>query len=130
MIVVDASTLLEVLLNTPAASKVRSRLFTSGATLHAPHLIDVEVAQVLRRYVLARALDAARGQEALDDLEDFPLTRYPHGVLLPRVWELRNNVSAYDAVYIALAESLGATLLTRDSALSSVPDLVASVEIV
>jgi predicted nucleic acid-binding protein len=120
VIVVDASVILEVLLGTPDGARVAGRLFTPGETLHAPHLLDLEVAQVLRRYALAGELDSARGLEALDDLADLPLTRYPHDLLLPRIWELRRNLTAYDAAYVALAEALAAPLVTRDAALVSV----------
>lgn len=119
MIVVDASAVLEVLLNTRVGARLADRLLAPGETLHAPHLIDVEVAQVLRRYSRTRELDDARGQEALEDLADLPLTRYPHGLLLPRIWELRDNVTAYDAAYVALAEALDAPLVTLDAALKS-----------
>lgn len=119
MIVVDASAVLEVLLNTRVGARLADRLFAPGETLHAPHLIDVEVAQVLRRYSRTRELDDARGQDALEDLADLPLTRYPHGLLLPRIWDLRDNVTAYDAAYVALAEALDAPLVTRDAALAS-----------
>ncbi len=105
------------------------RLFTPGETLHAPHLLDLEVAQVLRRYALAGEMDAIRGLEALEDLADLPLTRYPHDLLLPRIWELRWNLTAYDAAYVALAEALAAPLVTRDAALASVRVHHARVEI-
>lgn len=119
MIVVDASALLEVLLRTPAAETVEERLFEERQTLHAPHLLDVEVAQVLRRYAHAGEIDEGRGNEALADLADFPIRRYPHGLLLARVWSLRHNFTAYDAVYVALAEALNARLLTRDERLAT-----------
>ncbi len=130
MIVVDASALLEALLRTPAAEAVERRLFDSRQTLHAPHLLDVEVAQVVRRYAAAGEIDHERGRAALADLADFPLRRYPHGVLLPRVWELRNNLTAYDAVYVALAEALDASLLTRDQRLAAAAGHYARVELV
>ena len=119
LIVVDASALIEVLLRTEAARAVENLLFASGQTLHAPHLLDVEVTQVLRRYAIKGEIDDERGRAALTDLADFPLQRYPHNFLLPRIWELRNNLTAYDAAYVALTEALDATLLTRDQRLAA-----------
>jgi predicted nucleic acid-binding protein len=119
LIVVDASAILEVLLQTSVAPRVSSRIFGAGETLHAPHLLDVEIAQVLRRYVRSGVISAQRGAEALTDLADLPLNRYPHVVLLPRIWQLRHNATAYDAAYLALAEALDAPLVTRDRALAS-----------
>jgi predicted nucleic acid-binding protein len=130
VIVVDASAVIEVLLNTPAGFQMAERFFDPDETLHAPHLLDVEVAQVLRRYVRTGELDPARGLQALKDLVDFPLTRYPHDLFLLRIWELRHNVTAYDAAYIALAEALGAPLLTRDAALASAPGNRARIELI
>jgi predicted nucleic acid-binding protein len=130
VIVVDASALLEVLLRTPSADAIEERLFVSGQSLHAPHLIDVEVAQVLRHYVSSGAIDAARGEAALTDLADFPIQRYPHDVLLRRAWALRHNLTAYDAVYVALAEALDRPLLTRDRRLASAAGHQAKIEVV
>ena len=130
MIVVDASAMLEALLRTPAATAVEKRLFESSQTLHAPHLLDVEVAQVVRRYAANREIDAERGRMALADLADFPLHRYPHDFLLPRVWDLRNNLTAYDAMYVALAEVLDAPLLTRDRRLATASGHNARIELV
>lgn len=127
--VVDASALLEVLLQTRASPVVEARLF-GGATLHAPHLLDLEVAQVLRRYERAGELSARRGGEALEDLAAFRIERYPHHLLMPRVWSLRANATAYDACYIALAEALDAPLLTVDRRLAGVPGHEARVEVV
>jgi predicted nucleic acid-binding protein len=93
-------------------------IFAANETLHAPHLFDLEIAQVLRRYVRSGALSAQRGAEALNDLVDFPLTRYPHFVLLARIWQMRHSLTAYDSAYLALAEALDATLVTRDRALA------------
>ncbi|MGH7468012.1 MAG: type II toxin-antitoxin system VapC family toxin [Longimicrobiales bacterium] len=128
MIVVDASAVLEVLLQTNVAAQVEARLF-GGDTLHAPHVLDLEVAQVLRRYERAGELSARRGREALDDLEAFAIERYPHHLFLPRIWSLRVNATAYDACYLALAEALGAPLLTTDSRLAGVPGHDAHVEL-
>jgi predicted nucleic acid-binding protein len=130
MIVVDASVMLEVLLRTPDVQAVEERLFDSDETLHAPHLLDVEVAHVLRRYAANGEIDGERGGAALDDLAAFPMRRYPHDVLLPRVWELRNNLTAYDAIYVALAEALGAPLLTRDRRLAGAAGHHATIELV
>jgi predicted nucleic acid-binding protein len=130
VIVVDASVVIEVLLNTPAGIQMAERLFDPDETLHAPHLLDVEVAQVLRRYTRTRELDTDRGLQALEDLVDFPLTRYPHDLFLLRIWELRHNVTAYDAAYIALAEALGVPLMTRDAALASAPGNRARIELI
>ena len=88
------------------------------------------MAQVTRRFARAGELSEARGRELLEDLEQFPLERYGHRPLLPRVWELPGNVTAYDAIYLALAEALDAPLLTRDRALASVPGRDARVEVV
>jgi len=120
VIVVDASAIIEVLLNTTTGDELSRYLFATGQTLHVPHLTDVEVLQVLRRYSIGKTLDRKRAGEAFDDYRAMPLTRYAHSVLLPRVWELRHNLTAYDAVYVALAEALDATLVTCDRGLGSV----------
>lgn len=130
MIVVDASALLEVLLNTSASDGIADRLFGRGDTLHAPHVLDLEVAQVLRRYNLSGEIDAERSEEALQDLADLPLNRYPHDVFLFRIWALRQNLTAYDAAYIALAEALDAPLITRDAALARASGHRARVELI
>ncbi|WP_291866411.1 type II toxin-antitoxin system VapC family toxin [Bradyrhizobium sp.] len=130
MMVVDASAVLEALLRTPAARAVEKRLFEPSQTLHAPHLLDVEVAQVIRRYAANGEIDAERGRMALSDLADFRLHRYPHDFLLPRVWDLRHNLTAYDAMYVALAEMLDAPLLTRDKRLVTALGHHARIELV
>jgi predicted nucleic acid-binding protein len=130
VIVVDASAVLEALLRTPSAKTVEDRLFAPGETLHAPHLLDVEVAQVIRRYAANGEIDGERGRVALADLADLPLRRYPHDFLLPRIWDLRNNLTAYDAAYVALAEALDAPLLTRDRHMAAAVGHRAQIELV
>lgn len=130
MIVVDASAILEVLLRSPAAAPITGRLLDPDETLHAPHLIDVEVAQALRRYAVSGKITADRGRDALSDLLDFPLSRYPHHLLVMRIWELRDNLTAYDAAYVALAELLDAPLVTCDRRLANAPGHRATIEIV
>lgn len=129
MIVLDASAAIDWLLRTSAGQRIDNRIFSRNESLHAPSLIDLEVAQILRRLVREGAISASRAGEAIEDLLDLRLTRYPHFVLLPRIWLLRQNQSAYDAAYVVLAEKLGATLLTRDRRLASAPGHAALVEV-
>ena len=119
MMVVDASAVVEVLLQTEAGRRIEERLFAPGETLHVPHLIDIEVAHALRRAWLQGCIDEVRAEEAIDDLAAWSLNRYPHDLFLPRIWTLRHNVTAYDAVYIALAETLEVILFTCDLRLAS-----------
>lgn len=130
MIVLDASVVLELLLRTKAAAAVEARVFGRNESLHAPHLLDIEVTQVLRRYAGSGVATPERCQAALDDLADLPLTRYPHDFLLARVWELRGNLTAYDAVYVALAEALDSPLLTCDRRLANAPGNRAQISVV
>lgn len=130
MIVLDASAVVEWLLQTRVGARVEERIFSQATSLHVPHLLDIEVAQVLRRYVTAGIITASRGHEALEDLLDVSLTRYPHDVLLARVWELRDNLTAYDAAYVALAEALDAPLVTCDGKIASARGHHARVEVV
>jgi predicted nucleic acid-binding protein len=130
VIVVDASTVLELLLRTRSASSLVERLLVPEVSLQVPHLLDLEVAQVIRRYWLAGILTGDRAGEALADFQDLRIHRHPHEPLLSRVWELRHNLTAYDAAYVALAEALGAPLLTRDARLASAPGHAAVVELV
>ena len=122
--------MVEVLLWMPDAESVERQLFGRGWTLHAPHLLDIEVAQVVRRYTAGDEIDESTGRAALVTLAELPLRRYPHGVLLPRIWDLRHNFTAYDAAYVALAEALDATLLTRDRRLAASARRHARVELV
>ncbi len=121
MIVVDSSAILEVLFRSPVGIEIENLIFSPFQNLCAPHLIDLEVVQVLRRYCSSGDISSERAQAALDDFKDMPISRYPHDILLHRIWELRKNITAYDAAYIALAEALPATLLTCDKRLASAP---------
>lgn len=130
MIVVDASAVLEILTRGPAASALEARLFAPDETLHAPELIDLEVAQVLRRFVMARRMTVALADQAMARWRDTRLQRWGHHDLLPRVWSLRENLNAYDAAYVALAEGMGVALVTADSKLARAPGHAARVEVV
>ncbi len=128
MIVVDASVLATALIDDGTdGALARARL--GGEVLAAPELIDLEVSSVLRRLVLRGHLPVQRAEQALGDLTALPLQRAPHLPLLDRCWSLRENVSAYDAAYVALAESLGSVLVTADVKLSTVPGLRCVVEV-
>ena len=129
MIVLDASAAVDWLLQTPAGQRIEQRIYSHNETLHAPHILDLEVTQVLRRLALQGVISVHRADEAFSDLLDLRITRYPHLVLLPRIWQLRHNFSAYDAAYIVLAEKLGATLVTRDGRLASVSGHAAAIEL-
>ena len=118
MIVLDASATVELLGDTEAGKKIAARLSTERI-LHAPHLLDLEVASAFRRQVALGAVDAERVAQALTLHRNLRIMRHPHYPHLDRIWGLRHNFSSYDACYIALAEALGATLLTRDKALGS-----------
>ena len=129
MIVVDASCVVEVLLQTEIAAAVEAR-WRRGGTLHAPEVVDLEVLQVLRRLVTLRELSADRAAMALEALERLALQRWSHVHLRRRVWALRANLTAYDAVYVALAERLRCELVTRDGRLARSSGHAARVELV
>ena len=102
MIVIDASALMEVLLASGVGARVRARLFREGETLHAPHLLDLEIVHVLRRYCMIGQMQPNRAEEALRYMGAFPMARYPHEPYVPRIWQLRHTLTAYDAAYVAL----------------------------
>jgi len=129
VIVLDASAVVDWLLQTSAGRHIEHRIYSAGESLHAPHLLDLEVAQVLRRLVREGTVPANRADEAVRDLLDLRITRYPHFMLLPRVWQLRHNFSAYDAAYIGLAQKLGVPLITRDTRLAAAPGHAAVIEL-
>ncbi len=118
MIVPDASVLVDLLRGSDDMEVLIGRLFGSRETLHVPHVVDLEVAQALRGFVLRGQTKPDRAGQALADLSDLPLYRYPHASLLERIWELRENLTVYDASYVALAEVLEAPLVTRDGRLA------------
>jgi predicted nucleic acid-binding protein len=130
VIVVDASALLEFLLQTPLGTRVEARLFREEHEFHSPHLVDVEVTQGLRRLVRAGEVSPDRAAEALADLADLDLHRHAHLDLLTRAWKLRENITAYDAMYVALAEALDAPIVTCDTPLAKAPGHRARIEAV
>lgn len=131
MVVVDAAIVVDALLDISAdAELLRRRLAQENSTCAAPELMDAEVAYVVRRRVLRGELSAAAGEAALADLMATRIQRHSHLPLLHRAFELRDNATIYDALYLALAEVLEATLLTRDRALARIPGVGAPVEVI
>jgi predicted nucleic acid-binding protein len=130
VIVLDASAAVEVLLGLPrSAPQLRTRLGRAGETLHVPHVFDLEVLAASRRHALRGVLSGARVQRALGALDDLRATRYSHVPLRPRIWELRENVTPYDAAYLALAEALRSPLVTVDAALARAAGARAEIEL-
>jgi predicted nucleic acid-binding protein len=130
MLVMDASAAVELLLASHRGRHIGRRLGAPRLSLHAPHLIDLEVAQTIRRYVAIGVVGEERGRTALENLALLGIERYGHEDLLRRVWALRLNLSAHDAAYVALAEALDAPLLTCDRRLSAAPGHTARIELV
>lgn len=128
MIVVDTSAVLAALAGRPSPVGLRERLAEDG-DLHAPHLIDVEVIHALRRLVRTRHLTEDRAVDIRTDLGDLAIRRYPHQPLADRMWELRHNLSAYDATFVALSEVLGVPLVTCDGRLATSPGHQAEIEL-
>jgi predicted nucleic acid-binding protein len=120
VIVLDASAVVELLLDTAAGRRIATVIDDPVLALHAPHLLDVEVCSVLRRYAREGAIDSAEAQAAIEDLVALDIYRHAHEPLLERAWALRDNITAYDAMYVTLAEALDAALLTRDAKLARV----------
>jgi predicted nucleic acid-binding protein len=125
--VADASALIKVLAGGPEHDDERQRLRIQR--LAAPHVVDVEVTQALRGLVRGGKLSLENAELAITDLSRLALSRYPHGPLLTRCWQLRDNLSAYDAAYVALAERLGVPLLTSDARLANAPGIRCEVEL-
>jgi predicted nucleic acid-binding protein len=129
LIVLDASAAIDWLLQTSVGKNIEKRIYSHNESLHSPHLMDLEVTQVLRRLESQGVISQHRAHEAIRDLLELRITRYPHLVLLSRIWQLRHNLSSYDAAYIVLAEKLGAPLITRDSRLASASGHTAAIEL-
>lgn len=129
MIVLDASAAIDWMLQTPVGQRIEQRIYARQETLHSVHLLDVEFAQVLRRLVREATLTPKRAEEAIDDLTALRITRYAPLPLLRRIWRLRQNLTAYDAAYVALAEQLQAPLITRDQRVAKAPGHTAAVEV-
>lgn len=130
MIVLDASAAFALIANAPPiAERVRERLTRPGESIHVPHLFDVEILNVMRRYVLRGQMAPDRASRAITALGSLGLIRHPHVGLLDRIWQPRENLSAYDAAYVSLAESLEAPLITLDDRLSSAPGHRARIEL-
>lgn len=129
MLVVDAGCLFEVVAATPGANSIRQRM-SSDPELFAPHLIDVEVFGVIRRHHAAGHLDTTAARQAVADLGDWPGERVGHRLFLDRAWDLRDNVRGTDAMYVALAEAMGAVLLTTDARLGRASGIECAVEVV
>jgi len=130
MIVLDASVLVELLLQSATGRTIATRIEDPALGLHVPHLADVEVVQAMRRYTAAGELDPRDAADALEDLRALDLQRHAHEPLLGRVWALRQHLSAYDAVYVALAEALETVVLTCDARLARAPGMARRVELV
>lgn len=130
MIVVDASVVVEVMLQTDDSARATARILNGTHTLHAPEVIYAEVLQAIRRYARTGQVAPDRGRTAIDDLIDLQLACYSHEPLLTRAWELRDVMSAYDAMYVALAEALDAPLVTRDGRLARAVGHEARIEVI
>ena len=113
----------------PRSERIRERVESPGQSLHVPHLMDIEVLYTLRRFALHGTFSRKRSDEALEDLNNIVFERYPHTWLLGRIWYLKDNLTAYDATYVALAEALGAPLVTTDVRLARAPEILAEVEV-
>jgi predicted nucleic acid-binding protein len=130
VIVVDASAVLELLLGTDRAERVAARILAPDERLDAPHLLDIEVAQALRRLVQLNGITVRRAEQALDDFAGLVIGRHSHRELLPRIWQLRDSLTAYDGAYVALAEALDAPVLTCDAKLGRAHGHRARIEVV
>jgi predicted nucleic acid-binding protein len=130
VIVLDASAAVALLLNTPPSAAAVSAILRNDPDIQSPHLLDAEVAQALRRFVHAGDIDEPRALLALGRLAQLPITFHAHGPFLNRAFELHDNVTIYDGLYIAIAEALGAELVTKDARLTRAPGTRATFQLV
>jgi len=129
VLVTDASVVVD-LLGRFAAEPIEAALFEGGGQLVAPELLDIEVLHTLRRLEATKAIPASRRARVLDDFRALPIRRFRHAALWQDVWQLRKNLTAYDACYVALARQLEATLVTRDGRIARAPGVGINVEVV
>jgi predicted nucleic acid-binding protein len=129
LIVIDASGVILLISGGAPAERVSDRIRRSGETLHAPQLLSLEVLNAIRRAAAAGRVPPDTARAMVEDFRDLRCATYPHEPLLPRVWELRENLTAYDAAYVALAEALEAPLVTLDRAIADAPGIEATVEL-
>lgn len=130
MIVADASVLVEALVGGGSRAEVVRGRLGAARQVHVPHGVDLEVAHALRRLVVRELVGDALAVAAIGQLQRLPLSRYPHVPFLDRIWELRATVTPYDAVYVALAEAVGAPLITLDQRLAGAPGPACSIEVI
>ena len=130
MIVVDASAIVDILVGARNAPLLRRQLFDEGDEVHAPHLLDIEVMHVIRRGFRIGEMSAERAQQAISNFRLLPIERHSHEILLDRIWQLRENLTAYDAAYVALAEILDTVVVTTDARLARAPGMSRFIQLV
>lgn len=129
MIVVDASVLATALLDSGGSGALARIALANEPMSHGPALLDLEVASAIRKRLRLGAIDRRAAESAVEDLRVYPVQRHDHRPLLHRIWDLRDNLTAYDAAYVALAEALDATLLTADRRVSGAPGLRCAIRV-
>jgi predicted nucleic acid-binding protein len=130
LIVVDASALLELLLQTDLADRLMDRALAPSESLHAPHLLDIEIISALRRLAQREEISIKRAEQVLADFSQLLIQRHGHQQLTERIWQFRESLTAYDGAYVALAEALDAPLLTCDAKLAHAHGHHAKIELV
>jgi predicted nucleic acid-binding protein len=130
LIVLDASAAIELLLNTATGRLIAREIISRETSLHAPHLIDLEIVQAFRRYVLSGEIRESRAITAINHWLGLDVSRYPHEPFVTNIWQYRNNLTAYDAAYVTLAKVLKATLFTCDRALAEITGMDTTIEVI